>query len=73
MPALNEHQRHILNALRTQKKRRHRKFARETMKGAVATNIWIATPGSLLPGNANLPGIVASDPWIATVGVVTNV
>lgn len=68
MPAFNAHQKHILNALRTQKKRRHRKFARETMMGAVATDIWIVSEGALAPGNANLLGLVAADSWAATIG-----
>ncbi len=47
MPALNAHQKHILAALRTQKRRRRRKATSQAqvLKGAVSTNIWTATIG----------------------------
>ncbi len=47
MPALNAHQKHILAALRTQKRRRRRKATSQAqvLGGVVATRIWTATIG----------------------------
>jgi hypothetical protein len=47
MPALNERQKGIINALRSQKRRRRRKATSQaqTLSGAVATKIWTATIG----------------------------